>query len=282
MSGPTDMACKMCGCTYADSCCDLMLGVCEETESGICSICLAGKTAPKLSEWRNTHMAREAKNRHRHFSEHELSFIRENYSVLSRREVAWVLGRTVSAIKSIIDKRIGVRKTKEQIREVSAKSTNSGRFKKGNIALNSLGSPGIVTVRERVDRQQPATQFIKMDNGKWLHLHRYIWELKHGPVPKGHVIAFKDGNAMHCTLDNLEMITMKKNMERNSGQLNLPDTYIASQLAKEGRQVRQDIRDELLEHPELLDVKRHQIILNRKMKENGKADTKKPAGPDEK
>jgi len=39
---------------------------------------------------------------------------------------------------------------------------------------------------------------------------------EHGPIPRGMVIIFKDGNSMNCELSNLEMITMKDNMLRNS------------------------------------------------------------------
>jgi len=41
----------------------------------------------------------------------------------------------------------------------------------------------------------------------WMLLHRYVWEQAHGPVPKGMVITFKDGDSHNCSLDNLVLVT---------------------------------------------------------------------------
>lgn len=37
--------------------------------------------------------------------------------------------------------------------------------------------------------------------------HRHVWEQAHGPVPDGHVVAFRDGNRQNCSLDNLQLIS---------------------------------------------------------------------------
>lgn len=37
--------------------------------------------------------------------------------------------------------------------------------------------------------------------------HRHIWQLAHGPIPKGHVIVFKNTNKQDCRIENLEIIT---------------------------------------------------------------------------
>ena len=41
----------------------------------------------------------------------------------------------------------------------------------------------------------------------WRMTHHLIWEEAHGAVPKGHCIAFKDGDHTHLALDNLMLIT---------------------------------------------------------------------------
>lgn len=55
----------------------------------------------------------------------------------------------------------------------------------------------------------------------WPYLHRHVWEQAHGPVPPGHVVAFKNGNGRDVRLDNLEVITRRELMARNTVH-NLP------------------------------------------------------------
>lgn len=80
----------------------------------------------------------------------------------------------------------------------------------------------INTITIRRDKTGIAYKYIKISADKWELYHRYIWMQEHGPIPRGMVIIFKDGNSMNCDLSNLEMITMKDNMLRNS-VANIPE-----------------------------------------------------------
>lgn len=51
---------------------------------------------------------------------------------------------------------------------------------------------------------------------RWRAVHILEWEAINGPLPKGHALAFKDGNKSNITLDNLELITRAELMRRNS------------------------------------------------------------------
>ena len=42
---------------------------------------------------------------------------------------------------------------------------------------------------------------------RWVPEHRRLWETEHGPIPAGHVVAFKDGDKQNVTLDNLVLMT---------------------------------------------------------------------------
>ncbi len=42
---------------------------------------------------------------------------------------------------------------------------------------------------------------------KWQMIHVYIWEQKHGKIPKGHCVIFKDKNTLNTRLDNLMLVT---------------------------------------------------------------------------
>lgn len=48
------------------------------------------------------------------------------------------------------------------------------------------------------------------DPKTWKAKHVVIWEKKHGPVPKSHVIIFADGNRLNTRLNNLLMVSRKE------------------------------------------------------------------------
>jgi hypothetical protein len=53
-------------------------------------------------------------------------------------------------------------------------------------------------------------------SSNWRPLHRILWEKENGPVPAGHMVSFRDGDKLHCTFENLELITRAENARRNS------------------------------------------------------------------
>jgi hypothetical protein len=52
----------------------------------------------------------------------------------------------------------------------------------------------------------------------WPLLGRHVWEQHHGPIPKGHAVVFKDGRRDNCDIANLECISRRDLMLRNSSQ----------------------------------------------------------------
>lgn len=48
------------------------------------------------------------------------------------------------------------------------------------------------------------------DPKTWKGKHIIIWEAANGPVPKGHVVIFTDGNKQNVTLDNLLLISRRE------------------------------------------------------------------------
>ncbi len=94
------------------------------------------------------------------------------------------------------------------------------QFKKGHRSQNSVP---VGTVKKRDD----GYLWIKWQDFRgrqnWKQLHRYIWELANGEVPKGYLVVFKDNNREHIALDNLELISMQQNVRMNqNGLRNLP------------------------------------------------------------
>jgi len=60
---------------------------------------------------------------------------------------------------------------------------------------------------------------------RWKPVHVIVWEAANGAVPAGHVLAFRDGHAAHCVLENLELITRRQLMARNTVH-NLPPALV--------------------------------------------------------
>ncbi len=141
-------------------------------------------------------------------------------------------------------------------------------FKKGQLPANAIGfKDGDISVR--LHNGKKAYKFIRLSRGVWYPYHQYQWERKHGKIPAGFCLWFKDGNSMNYNVRNLELISRKENMLRNSGALHLPDGYVAQTIA--GRKSKH-LYNEILGDKNLIDVKRLQILINRKIKsiQNGK------------
>jgi hypothetical protein len=88
-------------------------------------------------------------------------------------------------------------------------------FKKGTIPPNTQP---IGTIHQRKDTGGKIYQYIKLADCNWQLLNRYTWEMHNGPIPKGMVVVYKDGNYLNNDIANLLMITKKENMARNTIQ----------------------------------------------------------------
>ena len=60
--------------------------------------------------------------------------------------------------------------------------------------------------------------YIKIADCNWKLMHRVVWEQHNGPIPRGNIVRFKDGNTMNWDINNLEMISQHNNMELNTIQ----------------------------------------------------------------
>lgn len=104
------------------------------------------------------------------------------------------------------------------------------RFKKGHRPANwqPIGAERINGDGYR-DRKLTDTGYPPRD---WVAIHRINWMAAHGPIPKGFVVAFKDGNKLNTSVENLELRSLVDNMRRNTIHNRYPpDLRAAIQLA---------------------------------------------------
>ena len=88
-------------------------------------------------------------------------------------------------------------------------------FKKGSKPMNTQP---IGTIHQRKDTGGKMYQYIKLSDSNWQLLNRYTWEQHNGPIPKGLIVVYKDGNYLNNDINNLMLLTKKENMARNTIQ----------------------------------------------------------------
>lgn len=61
-----------------------------------------------------------------------------------------------------------------------------------------------------------------MSRANWEFVHVALWREHHGPIPRGHAVVFKNGNKRDLRIENLELVTRRELMRRNSYHTNFP------------------------------------------------------------
>lgn len=199
------------------------------------------------------------KSRHRIATRHvwtaaEDAVIRQRFPDTRTREIATQL----SLPEHIIYKRaaaLGVKKTAEYMASPAACRLRRGdqvgkayRYPKGHVPANKgkRGQPSVGRMAQTQFKkgQKPHTwqpvgsaridddgyHYVKLAETKpprfgWIQVHRLVWELHRGAIPPGHIICFRDGDKNHIAIDNLECITLRENMLRNTLH-NLPPAVV--------------------------------------------------------
>jgi hypothetical protein len=88
-------------------------------------------------------------------------------------------------------------------------------FKRGNKPHNTKPNG---TINIRADKSGRLYQYIKIKDSHWELLQRYVWTKANGEIPSGSVVIFLDGNYLNCELNNLQVISRRENMARNTIQ----------------------------------------------------------------
>jgi hypothetical protein len=135
------------------------------------------------------------------------------------------------------------------------------RFRKGDLPHN-IREPGYERLYEN------GYVYTKVAGKRKLVLkHRHVWEQHHGKIPEGYSVRFRDGNSRNCDIENLYINSRSDQLKlQNSGSLNLADNVVAVWIAG-GQKKDKQFLERVKANPELIKIKRQQILLNRKIKE---------------
>lgn len=220
-------------------------------------------------------------------TESEKIFIRKSYRKMVYSEIGKQIGKSDSCIANFLrneglklPKSEFVRRHKASLFKKGSISwnkglslpnvPNSGQFTKGSKPANTK-PVGTVSVRYH-KRDKCDYLWIKISDNNWKLLNRYNWEKAYGPIPRKHVIRFKDGDTINCNIENLELVSMKDNLIRNYPEVRpdriLYDRYIAARLKVKGKKNQDEF---IKEHPEMIELKRQQLILQRGINETRRA-----------
>jgi hypothetical protein len=216
------------------------------------------------------------------WTEKQDNILREKYLKRTANEMAKILGVTKSAVKNRLN-HLNI-KLPEELREnrklttsykkgsvplnkgipqkdwmskESIKKCKETTFKKGNLPHNTK-QDGFVSKRS-FTKSGKNYSYIRLAKGKWIPLHVHIYKTHNGKVPKDKIIIFKDNNSDNFNLSNLIAITREEHIERMRDS----DSYIVFQMEMKDKSLRQ----ELLKHPELIDLKRTQLKLKKVINE---------------
>lgn len=105
------------------------------------------------------------------------------------------------------------KKQEEYMSAEAIERTKRTRFKPGNLPHNTR-KDGDISIR--MDKNGYQYKYIRVKLGVWKLLHRVTWERHHGPIPRGYNVQFKDGNQLNCDIDNLYIISRKKQITNNT------------------------------------------------------------------
>jgi HNH endonuclease len=84
------------------------------------------------------------------------------------------------------------------------------QFKKGNLPKNH------VPVGTEVVSSDGYRKIKVAEPNVWEYIHRSTWIAANGPIPKGQIIRFKDGDPLNCDLSNLVICSRTENVLMNS------------------------------------------------------------------
>jgi hypothetical protein len=150
------------------------------------------------------------------YTDAERQFIKDNVEGRSNKELAEMFNKHFN-LDMTADKIRAYKKNKK------LRSGMDGRFKKGHVSpnkgvkgLHKVGPSGFKKGNKPHNYMPIGSErisgegyiYVKIgDPGIWKSKHTIIWEEENGPIPKGHVLIFADGNRLNVKLDNLLLVT---------------------------------------------------------------------------
>ena len=222
-------------------------------------------------------------------NEATLQKIIQAYPNISNPELASTYNKSISQIKNLATK-YKLKKSTEYLTSSTLgtkgmkgiRLSPNTEFKKGNKPFNTKFN-GCISLRFDSKTKRPY-KWIRIENNKWVLLHRYLYQKYNETIPEGCIIYFKDGNSMNLNIENIIPIKRSQLLSINRYRaynnpvrlykniLNNLNKYIKLSRLKEEtrlqRQLRREARDQ--RKIELKLQKRDQRLNRQRLKKNEK------------
>lgn len=172
----------------------------------------------------------------------EIEILKEFYPKTKTEDLAKVMGCKVTRLYSKADE-LGLKKSESYMKAELERQANrlrvlggARRFHPGHVTWNK-GMKGLdiggretrykkgnkphntqPIGHERINRDGYLERKVRDGSPSRFNfkaVHRILWEEAYGPIPKDHVVVFKNKDRLDVRLENLEMISLVENARRN-------------------------------------------------------------------
>jgi HNH endonuclease len=203
-----------------------------------------------------------------YWTKEQVQYLLDHYKTIGDVELAEIFEKKWPknkrwTLKHIEKKRryLSLKRTKNQLRLIKERNRVAGRFSINHWKRWYGREAAIGTVKVWHEEFGRPYKVIKTEDG-YVYLSRKMWEDNFGPVPEKHQITFKDDDNMNVVPENLMALPIGCHPSFIKASTNLSDNYIAAQMSFKDP----ELRKLLLQHPDLLELKRQELLLNRTIK----------------
>lgn len=235
---------------------------------------LADKLGLKLTTTRSRLLSMGLKRMElEYWTQEQVQFLQDNYQDIGDVELAEIFTekwqKNKGWTKKHIEKKrryLKLKRTAKQKKAIFQRNKEGGRW--AMCAHKRWKATGVFPegqIRYWKTSLGRLVPFIKVD-GRYVHYARHRYEQLHGKIKKGMNIVFLDRDPFNLEDDNLVSMTNEELALFNchSASVGLSDNYVAGILSHK----QPELREEIKKYPELIELKRQQIILNRNINES--------------
>lgn len=208
-----------------------------------------------------------------YWTEEQILFLNENYKTIGDTELAAIFTEMYYKAKGWTKKHIekkrrylNLKRTEDEKVKIKERNRVNGMWASSHWKrwFERIAPEGQIRIWKSKQTGQPF-KVIKVTEG-FVHYPRWLFESIWGPVPEGMIVRLLDDDPMNVVPENLTLITRSEHAVINgaTSSRGLSNNYVAGILSHN----QNELRIELLKHPELLQLKKQQLIINRKIKQH--------------
>lgn len=201
----------------------------------------------------------------------QIKALKQLYKTVGDKELAEIFNKRFKkekgwSFKHIEKKRkyLGLKRTPKELAAIKQRNVDQGRFAMCPVKRwETTGQAKERTIRFWRQNDGRMVPRIKI-NGRFIFWARWYWKKHRGRIPKNKCVVFKDNNPRNMKISNLILITKSQLARRNSqlSSAGLSDNYVAWTLTYQNPRLRKYIKEE---RPDLIELKRQQLLLNREL-----------------